>query len=380
MMVHDAESGKAASFLPLVEDLATFVRQAALQGTTADAVERGVFTRLLALGRAALDQCFALQGTGDVGETLTLPDGQTVHRLPQSHARNYRTVFGDFRLERTVYGSREGQAVACVPLDARMQLPASDYSYLLQQWDQMLGCEVAFGKVAATLQDVLGLRQSVDSLERQNRHVAEQVAAFRAQRPRPDPTTEGAVFVVQADGKGVVIRRPPAAAPIHGHRSKGQKAKQKRVAVVGTLYSIAPNPRTPAEVVASLFREPQTLAPDRPVRPHPCHQHVWASLACQREGQEVSGMAPVFEWLGDELAHRNPNQAGVTVNLMDGQETLWEARRQYLPATNTVDVLDLLHVTPRLWTAAHLFCREGTAEATAFVRTRLEAVLEGRVG
>jgi hypothetical protein len=47
---------------------------------------------------------------------------------------------------------------------------------------------------------------------------------------------------------------------------------------------------------------------------------------------------------------------------------------------NTVDVLDLLHVTPRLWAAAHLFCREGTAAATAFVRARFEAVLVGRVG
>ncbi len=60
---------------------------------------------------------------------------------------------------------------------------------------------------------------------------------------------------------------------------------------------------------------------------------------------------------------------------MDGQEALWEARRAYLPGANAVEVLDLLHVTPRLWAAAHLFHREGSAEAVAFVRDRLERVL-----
>jgi hypothetical protein len=44
-----------------------------------------------------------------------------------------------------------------------------------------------------------------------------------------------------------------------------------------------------------------------------------------------------------------------------------------------VEVLDLLHVTPRLWQAAHLFCPEGSEEAEAFVRERLRRVLEGHV-
>ena len=47
---------------------------------------------------------------------------------------------------------------------------------------------------------MLGLNQSVDSLERMNVQMAEQVTAFREERPRPDPDTEGAILVTSADG------------------------------------------------------------------------------------------------------------------------------------------------------------------------------------
>ena len=38
-----------------------------------------------------------------------------------------------------------------------------------------------------------------------------------------------------------------------------------------------------------------------------------------------------------------------------------------------------MHVTPRVWEAAHLFFKEGSDEATAFVRERLKRILEGEV-
>ena len=78
-------------------------------------------------------------------------EGRTLHRLPEAHARRYVSIFGAFRLERTVYGSREGQALQFVPLDNRLQLPAGAFSYLLQDWDQALAVEQAFGQVNQTI-------------------------------------------------------------------------------------------------------------------------------------------------------------------------------------------------------------------------------------
>jgi hypothetical protein len=66
------------------------------------------------------------------------------------------------------------------------------------------------------------------------------------------------------------------------------------------------------------------------------------------------------------------------VFLSDGQEALWEARSRWLPE-RAVDILDLLHVTPRLWRAAHVFYKEGSQEAEDFVRERLLRVLQGKV-
>src|SRR5271167_1156238 len=168
MMAHQAEADKAQPLSPLVDELLAYVHQAVQQGTPVHEVEYALWTRVLALGRQALGLFFGLQGSGDLGDAVELPDGQAVRRLEQTHARDYRSVFGDFTLHRTAYGSREGQKILFVPLDARLQLPAGDYSYLLQQWDQALGCEFAFARVGTTLFDVLGLKQSTDCLERLN--------------------------------------------------------------------------------------------------------------------------------------------------------------------------------------------------------------------
>lgn len=65
--------------------------------------------------------------------------------------------------------------------------------------------------------------------------------------------------------------------------------------------------------------------------------------------------------------------------LHDGEETLWTARDRHLPRQNSTDVLDFLHVTPRLWKAAQAFHKEGSAEAEALVRKLMLRVLQGGV-
>src|SRR5262245_56645185 len=202
MIAHQAEVGNAPSLGSLTASLAHFVQQAAADGLPAHEVELALWKHLLALGRQAFALFLRLQGQGDLGEQVRLPDGSSAQRLDRPHQRPYRCVFGDFSISRVCYGSREGQKITFVPLDNRLRLPASGYSYLLQQWDAALGCECAFAKVAATLHDVVGVTQPVDSLERGSRHMASAVGPFRQRRPLPEPQREGGLFVVTADGKG----------------------------------------------------------------------------------------------------------------------------------------------------------------------------------
>jgi hypothetical protein len=280
------------------------------------------------------------------------------------------SIFGEFRLSRVVYGSREGQKIEFVPLDNRLQLPASAFSYLLQDWDQSLCVEQAFGQARTTVQRMLGLRQSVDSLEQMNQDMAQEATNFMLSRPQPE--AEGEVMVASADQKGIVMRRAVDDPPPKAHRTKGDKASQKRMATVATVYSVARHRRTPEEVVAALFRDAPEPARSRP---KPQHKEVWASLP--REETPGSGIDCAFAWLIGELYLRGRARDKPLVFLSDGQEALWDARRTWLPE-RAVDILDLLHVTPRLWKAAHAFHPEGSAAAEAFVRERLLRVLQGK--
>jgi hypothetical protein len=354
--------------------LHALVHQAHQDGTPVHEVERRIWAQILRIGRQTLQQFLDLQGSGDQGDQVHLPDGRSLDRLPDLHPRRYLSIFGPFLLQRTAYGSREGQKIDFVPLDNRLQLPAGAFSYVLQDWDQALCAEEAFGQVNATIARMLGLKQSVDSLEHMNREMAEQATPFRLNRPLPPADQEGEVFVVSADGKGVVLRRGPDDPAPKAYRTKGDKASQKRMATVGTVYSVDRYVRSPEQVVAALFRDGPCPAAQRP---EPRHKQVWASLP--QADVPVSGMEAVFVWLLWECSRRNPGGNKEVVYLSDGQESLWDAQQQYLGGRCTVAILDLLHVTPRLWQAAHVFHPEKSAAAEAFVRQQLLRVLRGQV-
>jgi hypothetical protein len=360
----------------LLEDMKSRVFQAARDGEAVHVVEKWIWEQLLRMGKQALKQFFALQGTGDVGESVTLPDGRSCPRLENLHPRRYVSIFGEFVLRRTVYGSREGQRIEFVPLDNRLQLPGSDFSYVLQDWDQSFCVEQAFGPSAEIIRRMLGLRQSVDSLEQMNADMSQHVADFREAQPQPEADEEGTLLVTSADGKGIVMRRPKtAAAPGRpGRRRKGEKANQKRMATVGAAYTVDRHVRTPEEVVAALFRD----GPERPERrPKPKHKRVWASLSLEDGEKFFSSVDVVYTWLKDEVDKRNPKRTKEMVHICDAQEALWQARDRYLPQENATNIADLLHVSERVWQAAHVFYSEGSADAEQFARERLLRILQG---
>lgn len=376
MIAHQAELGNAPCLDSLLVSLVAFVHQAAADGSPAHVVERQLFSQILAVGREAFSLFLRLQGSGDLGQHICV-NGSTLQRLEHLHDRPYRSVFGDFSLTRTVYGSREGQKIDFVPLDNRLQLPDSDYSYLLQQWDQTLGCESAFAKVAATLKDMLGVEQPVDSLERGNRHLAEAVESFREERPLPLPQDEGEIFVVTDDAKGVVMRRDKDETT-RAFRKRGDKANKKRMAIVGAIYSIDRYVRTAEEVTAALFRDPRRPGEESQTRPEPVGKHVWARLSQAADGALGEPITAVFSWQKQELDKRNPEGTKEVVCVMDGEPCLWDAKEEH-QGEKVVEILDILHVTPKLWQAAHLFCKEGSDEARQFVRSRVLRVLRGQV-
>jgi hypothetical protein len=377
--------------------LRTCVVQAIQQPTTFHEFEQAVWNSLLEVGRAATQEFLAGVGTGDLGPELTLPDGSTVRRLPDPHPRDLTCLFGTFTLPRTCYGTREGQKIRFVPVDNRLDLPHNTCSYLLQDINALLSTSDPFGQVAAGLERLLHVRQHVNTLEEQGRHMAERVDPFQAAQPTPAAAEEGTILVQSIDAKGVPMRCPADAPSIKAHEHRrGPKTGRKKQAMVGAVYTVDPLVRTPEQVVDSLFREPKDRPP-MPRRPEVCHKRGMARLNeyTDRQGVEHDGLAEVFTWMTAEVDRRNPRRDRTVVTLMDGDERFpKEQQGQAAAARKTaaadpktagpkrvknVPILDLLHVTPKLWKAARLLAGVLARPVDEQVRDWVAEVLHGRV-
>lgn len=364
-------------------EIVSFVEKACKAGDAAHEVEEGLFRKLLGFGYQALGMFFSLCGDRDEGEEVILPDGRRVRRLDEPHRREYLSVFGLYELSRVVYGTREGQKIEYVPLDARLKLPESKFSYLLQDWDQFLAVETPYAKVNETIARILGLSQSVNSLERTNRKMSAPVEAFWASQTVPPADEEGALMVCSADGKGVPIWRQAEEAVERSENplstEKKEKSGQKKVSLVGAAYTVDPYQRTPQDVLEALFRSQKDASPRPPSRPKPLFKRVRASLLRDAADTSQPSYEEIFGWLAQEVRERNPHGHKPVVFLMDGQESLWNAVNKHLPGVPLIEILDLLHACSYLWDAAHLFHKKKTKAAARFAKERIGRILKGEV-
>ena len=368
-----------------LREMVDFVQRSAENHVAVHVVEREMWSGILKLGRQALELFFSCCGTGDVGTETTDSDGRTLRRLANMHRRQYLSVFGLFELERYVYGTREGQRIEEVPFDAWVQLPESRFSYLLQEWDQSLAVQNAYAETDRTIDRILGLRQSVDSLERMNGKMAEGVEEFYSSQSVPPPAKEGELVVASADGKGVSIRGTRTGTQKDGlYSSEDQKPGGKKMAVVGSVYTVAPYERSAEDVLQALFRDRSKDPPPQPDRrPKPQDKQVRASLLRDEADTTAPSMQDIFGWLGKEVQQRNPAGQNDVVVLMDGQISLWDAAEKYIQGAvdgmKVVQILDLLHAASYVWSAAHLFHPKQSMAALSFAKDRTARILNGEV-
>lgn len=380
--IEDSSDGDwEGRFDDTVNELRERVRRAAREGTPIYELEKDIFRSVLAVGRQALGLFLELSGDGDLGEALDLPDGREVRRLKVPRARAYLSVFGEFRISRWVYGSREGQRIEHVPLDSRLDLPRSKFSYLLQEWSQQFAVDQAFAQASANLETLLDVRIPVHSLERISRDMAEEVVDYWDSLPVPPREEEGELVVATADFKGVPMKgteTPPPSPAGRPQPKKEVREGKKQMALLGGVYTVDPVARTVEEVVEALFRKPAQGESEGNRRPRPRHKRLRASLERDERGTTEPAVAEIFGWMACEIEDRAPALDQPILALMDGQGSLWDAASQHFDV-ETVEILDLLHVTPRLWRAAHLFYPKDSPEILPFVKHRVRRILAGEV-
>jgi len=380
-MAHPDTADKAPSLDSLCDALRAFVVGSASGPSSFHDFELALWRLLLSPGRAAVADFLAARGPGDLGESVTLPDGKATRRLDGARRRELTCVFGTFTLERFCYAKREGQRIDLVPSDDRLDLPQGRFSYLSQDFNGLLAAEQPFASVACALERILGLEQHVDGLERQTRHVAAFAGPFRDGQPAPPHEEEGPILVRTADAEGVVMRKgegAPPEPPGRGHK-RGPRPGRKKQAVLGCVYSASPVVRTAEEVVESLSRRADPDVP-RPPRPQIRHERVIAPLNEYADdgGEARDGMAEAFAWMDSQLDERDPTCDEVMVNVSDGDERL-KQRKESSRGPGGADVPDLLHVMERVWEVAALLHARESAECEGQVRAWLLEILRGQV-
>ena len=122
-------------------ELEKLVEDAADDSRRIDSVERDLFAGLLQLGLSLLQAFVAREGNGDVGPTI--PQDDKTLRRQELDSRRYLSIFGELTIERYVYAQRAKQKEHA-PLDARLGLPAGEFSYVLEDWLQKLCVREAF--------------------------------------------------------------------------------------------------------------------------------------------------------------------------------------------------------------------------------------------
>jgi hypothetical protein len=322
------------------ERLLDYVTGEQAQKATADQIERGLFKLLLAMGAKLLTLFFVMRSEACARESSQNAGGET---LPYARdtKRTYYSIFGKLGLYRPYF--YQAGVGSEIPLDAALSLGEDSYSDLLREVSDYLGVYNVYHKTGDILSRLLGLNLSIGAIESNIAEDTAEVENYYAQKQPPQSAEEAEILVVQADGKGVpmVLEAPVEPQPRLG---KGQKRGCKKEAVVTSVYTIAPYPRTPQAVVASFFQQNQTeTTPKKKTnRCQPQHKHIWATL----EGKEAA-----LERLAKQVTAREGDHILSRVALCDGYEPL-QTRITHQFSDFTL-ILDFIHADEYLWAVAN---------------------------
>lgn len=344
------------------EALLTFVWEASPQNVPdADTMERGLFRQLFAMGCLLLRLYFRQQDRLLAPERVSSKTGKELPFHSQKQ-RTYLSIFGEVVFSRRYY-YQPGEGYAL--LDATLNLPPSSASDMLREWRERLGMYGSYQKVTRDLAEFLGHRASTRQIQHDIAEDAEAVEAFYAQVPAPPPDPAATILVVQADGKGIPMRKSTEAAE-KVRKGKGEKTSCKKEAIVTSVYSLAPAPRTPEEVVASLFASKKETLP--PVyRAAPTNKRLFATL----DGKEAALLRTA-----PQVGKQEGEHIEARVALTDGAHALQQ--RVLSTFGRFVLVLDCIHALEYLWKAANALLGETSEARTEWVKTRALWMLSGQ--
>jgi hypothetical protein len=185
----------------------------------------------------------------------------------------------------------------------------------------------------------------------------------------PGPVDDGEILVIEVDGGGAPMintaeyqrrcqpkrklaeterhhRRKRRQENTKPRRTKGQKSKNSKLAVVGAIYTLK---RTAHGLEG------------------PINKRLIATFTSHAE---------LFRWLEREAMKRGYGKKR-TVFLADGSDHIWTLQQKHFP--NAEVGLDWIHVTEKLWSAGQSIYAEGSSELSAWVAEQQALLRRGWV-
>lgn len=371
-------------------EMVELLRSMEAAGMTEGDLERRLDEEGRELLRRLLEAHLRMRAPGEAAGPVT--DAEGVERTEKrTHQRKLVTSFGEIDVTRTGY-AEPGRA-SLHPLDGELNLGKECYSLELRRkvaWETARG---SFEEAQEAIERQTGVRVPKRQVEELTARAARDFESFYTARQEEvgaaaseptEPASELPFLVLSFDGKGVVVREQDLRESTKRRRARGDvDAKRpgcKRMAIVATVYDVAPYVRTPQQVADGLFPIDDSTAHFRLQRqrrkelrqnrrPRPSAKRVWASL--ERDPSRV--MAEAFA----EAAARDPERRRQWIVLVDGEQHQLRLLRRYRKQYEFRIVLDFYHVLERLWAAGNELYPEDAWQRTGYVRSRVLKTLSG---
>ncbi len=326
--------------------------------------------------RLMLEAQFALRAELELRVEVVGADG-VERSSARSTERHVETVVGTVVVPRLGY--QEPGHTDLHPMDAALNLADDHFSYGVRYLAAKESARASFDEVVELIRDRSGAEVAKRQVEELVVRAARDFDAFY-ELAKYGPNATRDLLVLSTDGKGIVMRHEDLREAtrlaseqktnkLETRLSPGEKADRKRMAQVCAVYSVAPWPRTAADVL-HVLRDEDTEAK----RPRPSDKRVWASV--EKHPRKVIRQA------FDDALRRDPERRRRWVVLVDGEPRQLkavkaEAKRAGVKVTL---ILDVVHVLEYLWLAGRALFGGSTPEAETWVGHRLLALLTGRTG
>ena len=329
------------------------------------------------LGRLLFQEYIDAHGNGDVGASIIREDGKVLNHKREGSCQII-SQFGKVKATPQGYGQRGEDRI--FPLKEELLLPARSFTYSLQRKVCFEAIKGPYSRVTETLDEYTSAHVSKQQIDHIVNDAAVDFDAFYRTANQKSKIASQDIIVATADGKGIIMRKEDLreatkkraiSQKLEKRKSKGEKSNRKRMSTVASVYNIGANVRTVDDIIDEFDRKQ-----NQSQRPRPENKRVWASVE--------KSQAEVFQEISREVKSRL-SEGKIVAFLSDGEKQLKNLAKNILkPVLSKSNqfymVLDIVHAIEYLWKAAHVFHKEGSKEAEAFVSKYLRWLLEGNAG